>query len=42
VTYSQTIEIEFPKFSGKTFGFIIFQGGKAVKIYENDTISAFW
>lgn len=36
--FSQTIEIEFPKFAGKTFEFIIFQGDKLLKIYENDTI----
>jgi thiol-disulfide isomerase/thioredoxin len=35
---AQTLEIEFPKFAGKTFDFIIFQGDKLVKIYENDTI----
>lgn len=35
---AQTIDIEFPKFAGKTYDFIIFQGDKLVKIYENDTI----
>ena len=38
LTYSQTITIEFPKFAGKTYEFIIFQGDKQIKIYENDTI----
>lgn len=38
--YSQTIEMEFPQFAGKTFEFVIFQGSKAVKVYENDTIPA--
>jgi thioredoxin-related protein len=35
---AQTIEMNFPKFAGKTFEFIIFQGDKLVKVYENDTI----
>lgn len=35
---AQTIDIEFPKFAGKTYDFIIFQGDKLVKIYENATI----
>lgn len=36
--FAQTIDIEFPKFAGKTFDFIIFQGDKQVKLYENQTI----
>lgn len=36
---AQTIDIEFPKFAGKTYDFIIFQGDEIVKICENDTIS---
>lgn len=36
--FSQTIEIEFPKFAGKTYEFIIFQGDKSVKLYDKDTI----
>lgn len=35
---AQTITIEFPAFAGKTYEFIIFQGDKIVKVYENDTI----
>ena len=35
---AQTIEMNFPKFAGKNFEFIIFQGDKLVKVYENDTI----
>ncbi len=38
MAHAQTIEIKFPAFSGKTFEFILFQGDKSVKIYENDTI----
>lgn len=35
---AQTIVMEFPAFAGKTFDFVIFQGDKTIKIYENDTI----
>jgi peroxiredoxin len=36
--FSQTIEINFPAFYGKTYEFIIFQGSEIVKVKENDTI----
>lgn len=36
--FSQTITINFPAFAGKTYEFILFQGDKSVKLYENDTI----
>jgi hypothetical protein len=36
--YSQSININFPKFSVKTYEFIIFQGSEIVKVKENDTI----
>lgn len=35
---AQTLEIAFPKFAGKTYEFIIFQGSEMVKVKENDTI----
>ena len=38
ISRSQTIEITFPKFAGKTYEFIIFQGSQVVKVNENDTI----
>jgi len=35
---AQTIRLEFPAFAGKTYDFIIFQGDRAVKLYENEKI----
>lgn len=35
---AQTIELTFPAFAGKTYEFIIFQGDKSIRLYENDTI----
>ena len=37
LSYSQNISIEFPVFAGKTYDFIIFQGGKQ-EIIQQDTI----
>lgn len=37
LSYSQNISIEFPAFAGKTYDFIIFQGGKQ-EIIQQDTI----
>ncbi len=38
ITNAQEINIKFPFFAGKTYEFVIFQGGEIVKLYENDTI----
>jgi len=38
-SYSQTITLEFPAFAGKTYNFVIFQGGKQ-EIIQQDTIPA--
>ena len=37
---AQTITLEFPAFAGKTFEWVLFQGDKTIKLYENDTIPA--
>ena len=39
IANAQTIEILFPKFFGKTYEFIIFQGSEVVKVKENDRLS---
>lgn len=38
LAHAQTLTIEFPKFAGKTYDFLIFQGDNAIKIHEGDTI----
>jgi len=40
-TYSQTINLEFPYFAGKTYEFKIVQGNKLI-VLQNDTIPLGW
>ena len=38
LVHSQTIQMDFPKFVGYTYEFVIFQGSEGIKVVKNDTI----